>query len=728
MLMILAWLAVLEGLSLLAWPLARLALPGAVDRGWAASRTLALMLLSLALCGAATLHLIPLATTTIALLAVLGGGLVWLACRPWSSRARLPREALIGEALFLATFALALGLRAVFPSVDNNERPMDFAFLNAFVRADALPAPDPWFAGQPIAYYTLGYLSWASVTRLSGVPVEVAYNLAVASVFASTVALVWATAASWRWRLADGFLATATFALVGNLRTLIDFLISVGAATQDWWAGWATSVALDAPDPGWIFWLQASRVIPNSTPEGITEFPFFSLIVGDLHPHYMAMALNILAVSLTLAACRGGPLPVLIPLGSAVLAALAATNTWNVPAAAAILGLGLASRFCWPRPRPALGVATLGLLLLGAAALAAPALSTFSPPPLTLAWTPRAARLWPGTFVVLFLPYILALAAVLAASAAAWRGWPLALVAWATAAAIAEVFTGAGVALVVAGAGLGLCALAVRAATGGDSVRAGLLATCAVAAGLVLAPEVVFLNDFFGSRMNTVFKNYFQALLFLAVALPPLFAAALPRPAAGSRRSALLVGLRRGAIYAGLASMLYVPLAPVTRMAASPSGGTLDALAFLNASAPDDLAIVNWLRSVPPRDSVILEAVDRHEPIGIWRTDVARLSAFSGQPTLIGWTEHEQQWRGRLPAIDQRLEAVETVFESGSPQDIQRILDQYRVAFVVVGRSEHLRYGQDVDERFRGWLEPEFQSGDSTVYRVPERLVAAAAR
>jgi uncharacterized membrane protein len=49
------------------------------------------------------------------------------------------------------------------------------------------------------------------------------------------------------------------------------------------------------------------------------------------------------------------------------------------------------------------------------------------------------------------------------------------------------------------------------------------------------------------------------------------------------------------------------------------------------------------------------------------------------------------------------------------------------VAFVVVGQTEHERYGPSVDDRLRGWLEPVFRSGETTVYRVPEPLVAGSA-
>jgi len=173
-------------------------------------------------------------------------------------------------------------------------------------------------------------------------------------------------------------------------------------------------------------------------------------------------------------------------------------------------------------------------------------------------------------------------------------------------------------------------------------------------------------------------------------------------------------------VYAGALTLLYVPLAPVTRMLVSPAGGSLDALAFLQTRAPGDLAAIDWLRTVAPRDSVILEAADAHEPVGTTRWVLTRISAFTGIPTLLGWFEHEQQWRGRIPAIDQRLQQVNAVYQDGAPEEATRIFQTYGVTYVIVGPTERARYGASVDSRFSGWLEPAFHSGETTVYRVPD--------
>ena len=312
---------------------------------------------------------------------------------------------------------------------------------------------------------------------------------------------------------------------------------------------------------------------------------------------------------------------------------------------------------------------------------------------------------------------------VLVAHAAPSRRWPLALAGCAAVVVLAEVFAHAAVAALLSALACALAVLAWRALHPSDSARSGLLIICAVGAGLIVLPNLLFVDDYFGSPMNTIFKSHFQALVFLAVGLPPLMSM-LPRPAIhGGERLALW--LRKGAVYAGLLTLVYVPLGVFTRAALSPPGGTLDALAFLQASAPADRAAIDWLRSSAPAGSVIVEAAQADDPIGVWRVDVGRFSAFSGQHAVLGWREHEQQWRGRLPVIDRRLADVDAVY-AGSVDAAADALARYGVRYVVVGQTEHARYGADLDARFRDWLEPAFQAGETTVYQVPEQLSARA--
>src|SRR5229473_494133 len=83
-----------------------------------------------------------------------------------------------------------------------------------------------------------------------------------------------------------------------------------------------------------FWWFNASRVIPNLQPDGIDEFPFFSALLSDLHPHFMALPFELLVLTIAAAhvVSRGATLRSTATQGLAALAlgGLLVINTWDI--------------------------------------------------------------------------------------------------------------------------------------------------------------------------------------------------------------------------------------------------------------------------------------------------------------------------------------------------------------------------------------------------------------
>ena len=156
---------------------------------------------------------------------------------------------------------------------------------------------------------------------------------------------------------------------------------------------------------------------------------------------------------------------------------------------------------------------------------------------------------------------------------------------------------------------------------------------------LVFSVEHLYLRDVFGTRMNTVFKFYFQAwaLLGLAAAFGVYYVL---------EGSTLRVGAAARAAFGTVVALLVIagllyPLgASVSRTGNLRGPPTLDGIAFVARNRPEEYAAVAWLNENVPGRPVIVEAVR-----GSFAYEYARISSRTGLPAVMGWTGHEVQWR-----------------------------------------------------------------------------------
>lgn len=723
------WLVAMEVIGLLVLPLTVSLLRPLPDRGIIFSKVLGLLLVTyLTWLVGSTL---PLAGGPwLALLSgvVLGAASWFLAGRAAVAALRAAwRPALAAELLFLAAFTLWSVLRVyVFhAAIDHTEQFMDMAFLNASYHSVSYPPYDPWMSGHSINYYYFGYLTCATLAKLAGVIPPVAYNLALSALFALLVGTLYSLGYALTRRLSWALLAPVAVALLGNWYGLTQVLGGQLPGNTHWW-----------------FW-NSTRVVAGQGDYTINEFPFFSFILGDLHPHVMALPYDVLALALATAILlwpgrRSRAETAGVGLSAALtLGALFVTNSWDLPTYFLLLAGALLAhayltdegREWWQEPlllSLAVGLAALLLYL--------PFYLHFHAPVHGLGLVTTRSSL--DQFVVVF-GFQLLLAAFLVGSLAyllqpaeveipalraehgqvetgfaLQRGWLVAVIIL-IAAVLGLVFSAWTLLLLVA---LGLAAtftlervLQAEQPNRADSLALMLIIlSCLVLAGT----EIVYLRDSFAGsasyRMNTVFKFYYQAWLLLGIA----GAYGLYRTWAIWQRLASQTAASLFLLVGGLAlaaGAVYTVLAPGPLL---PSYGSLslNGMAWLDSAYPSDAAGIQWLIRHAPARSVVAEAT------GNEYTDYARVSTFTGLPTIMGWAGHEGQWRGADPAIGTRVQAIRTLYTTTSIPAARSILATYHVRYIFVGDLERQAYGTAGLAKFRRFTRPVFQRGTTVVY------------
>ena len=253
----------------------------------------------------------------------------------WTQTKKLKNSILWVELLFLICFAGWAIVRAANPEAAGTEKPMELAFINAIMNSESMPPHDPWLSGYAISYYYFGYVIVSLIASVAGTTGAVAFNLGLALAFSLSATgsygllknlldlrvvpgmnvKKYARTASW------ALLGPVFLLLVSNLEGFLHILHnrgffwvrdSSGNLVSGFW-DWLDISELNQPptEPfSWIperfwWWWRASRVIQDydlagNVKEIINEFPFFSFLLGDLHPHVLALPFALLVVAFAL--------------------------------------------------------------------------------------------------------------------------------------------------------------------------------------------------------------------------------------------------------------------------------------------------------------------------------------------------------------------------------------------------------------------------------------------
>ncbi len=345
------WWAVLTLLGLVAWPLIFTLLRPLADRGYAFVKMAGLLLVSYVFWLTGSLGLADNNGGGILLALAAVGGASWLAyrrrpagdvgLREWL---RANRGAVVAaELVFLLVFALWVWVRAQNPAIANTEKPMEFAFLNGVTLSPTFPPLDPWLSGYGISYYYFGYVMTSLLARLAVVPTAVAFNLAIAWLVAGAAVGAFgvvynlvagggirnyelgirneeealARTPAMRRAITMGIVAALAVPLAGNLQIGLEVLHGNGVGADGFWqwldvrdiSGPADSDGVPRYQTSEWWWWRTSRVIHEYTLAGraeeglepIVEVPAFSYVLGDLHPHVLALPFAFLSLGVALA-------------------------------------------------------------------------------------------------------------------------------------------------------------------------------------------------------------------------------------------------------------------------------------------------------------------------------------------------------------------------------------------------------------------------------------------
>jgi uncharacterized membrane protein len=139
----------------------------------------------------------------------------------------------------------------------------------------------------------------------------------------------------------------------------------------------------------------------------------------------------------------------------------------------------------------------------------------------------------------------------------------------------------------------------------------------------------------------------------------------------------------------------------------------------------DGAAGIAWLRANTPGDAVVLEAVgptggsydDGYSGLGF-----GQVSGSTGRATVLGWSGHEDQWRGGHPdahaQIEPRKADVATIYSTTDVGQAGELLKKYSVDYIYVGEAERKTYPAEGLAKLAKLGDVVFQQGAVEILRV----------
>lgn len=739
----------------------------------------------------------------------------------------------VTEIVLLLAFLAMAWLRSYNPDILGTEKPMELMFINSILRSPTFPPHDAWLAGFSISYYYFGYLMVALISMITSTPAGIAFNLAIALIFALSFTAAFGmllnliARMNWdievkkrnllRW-VPVSLLAPIVLLVVGNFYGILEVFhnhhvfaelnvpavwFQTGSINSETGAEFPPIVnmgsinfwewmdlkqlgpipARDVPFQGiqqgnWFF---ASRTIHDRNltgydPEAIDEFPAFSFLLADLHPHVLALPFVILAILLCfewlvdLRFRKSEEVPISmtwdrIGISAVILGSLIFLNTWDFPFYAFLFILSGFLAYFFQREDNWNWKGLISFLLpcvwvlLLAVLLYIPFLITLQ----TQAGGIIPNAIYPTKFrqlFVMFGPLLIGVVSLMVVVVRKYKkevdfktGWKITGIFLATMVLITTVL----IMLVVFNpetAGLisgaispfsmkeSLGWLFMRRIVEGGTLLLGLLlmaGSIAILWGLrkqgsesilfvfalvitgtllLIGPEFVYLRDNFGWRMNTLFKFYFQIWVLWAISSSFGFWYLLKRAHGWSKYISLVLvvaGLLMGTVYTiGTIQTTTAGMRDSVRTLGLRTP-TLDGLDFYSLYHPDDWALIQWLNSNVHEPVVVLEGTK-----GAYWVEgrSSRVSMMTGLPTVMGWVNHEGQWRGNnFVTVAARENDIRMIYTERDWVITEQLLDQYDITYVVFSPLEREWYGGVQQSKFDQHMQRVFEYDDFIIYQ-----------
>lgn len=557
---------------------------------------------------------------------------------------------------------------------NGTERLMDVAFMISMDKSAYMAPLDMWASGCTINYYYFGQYMMTFLSKMSFVDVKFGYSLALSMIMTFCIIGSFSIAemllercnrVSKKTSVFGGVIAALSVSFAGNCHYLVFYRLAPMLRT-----------IIGLPKAETEYWFPDSTRYIGYIPENVTdrtisEFPFYSFIIGDLHAHVIDILLVILMLGITLSYCFNEKKKDdrkisdifnlnIIFLGITI-GIVSMTNYWDyliyfIVCGSLILAANIKNG--WKhmrdfRQNPILVTAIQGVLVyLISYIIGLPFMLQFD-------------KMINGIGIVKSRSYIHQL-----------------IILWGLFITIVIIFI--------------KHVIVEKLNEKNDLILSDILiimlGLCAI--GLVILPEIVFVKDIYidgAPRANTMFKLTYQAFILFGLVTGYTFARIIStyiNSILENSNCRIKIKVPALCVLIWIMTLGY-PFTSVRMWMGEYKTLTykgIDSTQTILDAVPEEKEALKWISENIESDKIILTAY------GDSYSDACIIPALSGNPTILGWITHEWLWRNGYEFDEEREKVVDEIYEGSDATTKQNLCEKYNVDYIYIGSAERNRY------------------------------------
>lgn len=673
-----------------------------IDRGYLFSKIIGLCIVSYAIYVLSSAHILKFIFPNIVFVWVLFTAIQLFLLRKSKLNLRSNLKILTTEELiFFLTLTLWAYIRGFSPDIHDLEKFMDFGFINSILRSEYFPPRDMWLSPFSINYYYFGHLITSVITKITGIPSFITFNLMLASIFAFTFTMSFSIGISLinnikifslKKSIIFGLIFSYIVSFAGNLNTLYAFFTHYDSEYPK--ALWELALSLsNFPNSYW--YPSATRFIYHT----IHEFPLYSFVVSDLHGHVLdiPVVLTMIAVFLSIFLKKKNSLPLVI-LISFLLSIAYMTNAWD---GLIYLGLSLIIlffiNFLNLKGKLIKRLFDTGVQTIKPAAILFVMYFIF-----TLIFNKDFSPFASGIGLNCAPDFLIKLQKIgpfifEKDFCQITPFWQL-LILYGFFFFMLTSF---------------ILFLRKKILTTPDYF---ILIISLFSLLLIIAPEILYLKDIYTGhfRANTMFKLTYQAFIMLSIASSYILIRIFSQIKINKNKKYLTISYAVFIISA-LILLFFVSIYPYFAIPSGYGGlkkySGLDGIKYIKEKKSSDYDAIIWINQNIKGQPVILEAQ------GDSYTDFARISANTGLPTVLGWTVHEWLWRGTYDIPSSRFDDIRALYETDEAYTAKKIINKYDISYIYIGGLEREKYKVS-EMKFLELGNIVYAKGETNIYKI----------